>query len=179
MFKVAIIGPESTGKSSLCKSLADYFYTAYVPEFARNYLLTYGKEYTQNDLLKIAEGQTASEKIIEQANASKPFLFIDTEMTVMRVWSEFVFNRCDNRILIKAAEQHYDLFLLCNTDLPWEADELREYPDEASRIKLFHYYLDAMVHQNTPFEIIKGQNESRLKQAINTVEYFSDIKIKD
>ena len=133
MRKIVIIGPESTGKSSLARSLAEHYHTGWVKEYAREFLLTHGKEYTYEDLYTIACGQIALEFKTTEAFSEKPLLFIDTDLHVVRVWSEFVFNRCDNRILQHIARQSYDLYLLCNTDLPWEADELREYPDLESR----------------------------------------------
>lgn len=172
--KIVIIGPESTGKSTLCTQLATHFKTKWVPEYARTYLETNGTNYTFENLYEIAVGQLASEDAavtaLQQQHLVQPTpLFIDTDMYVMKVWSEFVFNKCDNRILNHINQRSYDLYLLCNVDLPWVKDNLREYPDLATRDKLFHYYKDAMVTQQTPWVIIKGNYEQRLQQAIAAV----------
>ena len=142
--KIVVIGPESTGKSTLCEQLADHFKTEWVPEFARNYLLEIRRPYTYEDLL-----------------------FIDTDMYVMKVWCEYVFKKCYGFILDQIATRKYDGYLLCNTDLPWVADELREYPDLESREKLFHMYKDLMINQSTPWIEITGDYDQRLQQAIN------------
>lgn len=178
--KIVIIGPESTGKSTLCQELATHFNASWVPEFAREYLLTNGTDYTFTDLYKIAEGQIAGEESVIKitgrelnsvADARAPrSIFIDTDLYVIKVWSEFVFNKCDNRILDQIATRTYDLYLLCNTDLPWEQDELREYPDPATREKLFQYYKDAMANQQVPWAIISGRKEERLSKAIQAVD---------
>lgn len=166
--KIVIIGPESTGKSTLCEALAQHFNTSWCPEFAREYLLSYGTNYTYNDLLTIAKGQLAlEEEMALQANNG--LLFIDTNMYVMKVWCEFVFDKCHPWILEQIVNRRYDLYLLCNTDLPWVKDELREYPDLETRNKLFHYYKDLLVNQATPWVEISGNYENRLQQAIAAI----------
>jgi NadR type nicotinamide-nucleotide adenylyltransferase len=176
MKKIAIIGPESTGKSFLCEQLAFHFKSNWAPEYAREYLLTYGTQYTYENLYTIAHGQIKNEEdAVLQLNASNNKtgtdapLFMDTDLYVIKVWSEFVFNKCDNRILKMIAARSYDMYLLCNTDLPWVADELREYPDLEIREKLFHYYKDCLVQQHVPWKIISGGYDERLAVAIKAV----------
>jgi len=173
MKKVAIIGPESTGKSTLCSELAAHYQTLWCPEYAREYLLKHGMNYKHEDLLKIAIGQLQLEdEYVKEMLKRKPgnaLLFIDTNMYVMKVWDEFVFGKCHPFILDQIVERKYDLYLLCNTDLPWIADELREYPDLESREKLFHIYKDIMVNQSVPWVEISGDYEERLKKAIEFV----------
>ena len=97
-------------------------------------------------------------------------LFIDTDMYVMKVWCEFVFNRCHRFILDQINERQYDLYLLCNTDLPWVQDELREYPDLHTRQKLYQMYKDIMTNQSVPWIDIRGDYDERLKRAIEAVD---------
>ena len=66
-------------------------------------------------------------------------------------------------------KKKYDLYLLCNIDLPWVKDELREYPDEQQRIKLFHIYKSILENQQTPWHLISGTNEQRLKNAVTAI----------
>lgn len=170
--KIVIIGPESTGKSSLCKGLAGYFNTVWVKEYAREYLLKHGTHYTYENLYTIAQGQIRleDEALLALAGAQQKPLIIDTDMQVMKVWSEFVFGKCDNRILTSIATRPYDLYLLCDIDLPWVKDELREYPDLQIREALFHHYKQAMVCQHVPWKIISGVNEDRLDMAVKAVK---------
>ncbi len=174
--KIVVIGPESTGKSTLCEQLAAHYKTGWVKEYAREYLLTNGKEYTYENLLDIAKGQiNLEESAVAGILLSTPgtrHLFIDTDMYVMKVWSEFVFQKCNNWILNRIAERKYDLYLLCNVDLPWVKDELREYPDLVSREKLYHYYKESMTTQDVPWIDISGNYEERLKKAIVAVDRY-------
>jgi len=174
--KIVVIGPESTGKSTLCAQLAEHYNTKWIPEYAREYLLEHGTNYKFEDLYTIAEGQLKGEDdIINNMMLFKPStlnpqpVFIDTDLNVIKVWSEFVFNKCDNRILTGIAKRHYDLYLLCNTDLPWVKDELREYPDLLTREKLYHYYKETMLNQTVPWVDISGNYEERLQKAIVAV----------
>jgi len=170
--KIVIIGPESTGKSTLCTQLAAHYHTIWVREYAREYLLEHGMDYTYNDLLTIAQGQIdAEEAAIKQLTATNtPLLFIDTDMQVMKVWCEFVFNQCHDWVLEQLAQRQYDLYLLCNTDLPWVKDELREYPDLPTRERLFGIYKSMMQNQSVPWVEISGTHEQRLQQAIEAVD---------
>lgn len=170
--KIVVIGPESTGKSTLCEQLAQHYQTTWCPEFAREYLLTNGKTYSYDDLLFIAKGQLAlEEEYAAMTHHSKP-LFIDTDMYVLKVWCEFVFGKCHRFILDKIIVRKYYLYLLCNTDLPWTADELREYPDLATRQKLYAMYKDIMINQPVPWIDISGQQEKRLAKAIAGIDAF-------
>lgn len=159
--KIVIIGPESTGKSTLCKQLANHYKTLWCPEFAREYLLKNGTHYTFEDLATIAKGQLQLEEEYEQKVKKETLnmtmknsysnLFIDTNMYVMKVWCEFVFGKCHQFIIDEIASRKYDLYLLCNIDLPWIKDELREYPDEKPRQDLFNIYKAILQNQSTPW----------------------------
>ncbi|MBC7534629.1 MAG: ATP-binding protein [Ferruginibacter sp.] len=171
--KVVVIGPESTGKTTLCEKLAAHYKTGWVTEYAREFLGLNGKAYNADDLLTIAEGQLKNEAYatfnMEHSKAPTKFLFIDTDLYVIKIWSEFVFNSCANSILTQIASRQYDLYLLCNTDVPWVNDALREYPDKQRREHLFHMYKDAMINQSAPWVEINGNYEQRLNRAIDAV----------
>lgn len=177
--KIVIIGPESTGKSTLCKQLAAHYQTVWVEEYAREYLLKNGTNYSFENLLDIAKGQIEREQVAvdswQLATKSKTAnlksqIFVDTDMYVMKVWCEFVFEKCHHWILNRIVERKYDLYLLCNIDLPWVKDELREYPDLEIREKLYQQYKDIMLNQNVPWVDISGTYEERLQKALNAVD---------
>jgi NadR type nicotinamide-nucleotide adenylyltransferase len=183
VIKIVAIGPESTGKSTLCERLASHFSTVWCKEYARAYLLEHGRDYTYDDLLTIAKGQLQAEddavlqltaKLVLPETGKRPFpatlLIIDTDMIVMKVWSEFVFGRCHSFILDEIVKREYHGYLLCKPDLDWVKDELREYPDLETRDQLYHHYKDAMVNQSTPWHEVSGQDPDRTESAIAWVE---------
>lgn len=168
MKKVVIIGPESTGKSTLTEQLATHYQTVWCPEFAREYLKENGTDYSFDDLLNIARGQiTLEDNLLTQAKNN--FYFIDTDMYVMKVWCEVAFNNCHTWILKQIAARNYDLFLLCDTDLPWIKDDLREYPDLETRRRLFKMYKDLLVTQRTKWAVISGNYAERLQVSLSVI----------
>jgi NadR type nicotinamide-nucleotide adenylyltransferase len=168
MKKVVIIGPESTGKSTLTEQLATHYKTAWCPEFAREYLKENGTDYSFDDLLNIARGQiTLEDNLLTQAKNN--FYFIDTDMHVMKVWCEVAFNNCHTWILKQIAARNYDLFLLCDTDLPWVKDDLREYPDLEIRRRLFKMYKDLLVNEGTKWAVVSGNYAERLQIALSII----------
>ena len=180
--KIVIIGPESTGKSTLCEELAAHYHTEWVREYAREYMLTHkGKDYNYDDLSTIARGQLALEDAAAAlcggaTGTRNGVLFIDTDLYVMKVWSEYVFGRCETWILKEIAARHYDGYLLCRADLPWADDPLREYPDLATRERLYHIYKDILINQAVPWAEIGGQAGERLQNAIEAVERLTDTR---
>ena len=180
--KIVVIGPESTGKSTLCAALAAHYQTIWTPEYARAYLSKHGTKYTYDDLLRIAKGQVQNEAAaiakLHQQIAEHPEkkisnkLILDTDMYVMKVWCEYVFNNCHHYILEQINQQIYDLYLLCDIDIPWVADEMREYPDAGPRIELFTTYKELLINQKTPWGIVSGTGKQRTEHAIQLIEQY-------
>jgi nicotinamide riboside kinase len=178
--KIVVLGPESTGKSSLCAALAVHYQTIWTPEYARQFLSEQGTKYTYADLLTIAKGQIKNEvRSIElldhknednQGQASTNKLIVDTDMYVMKVWCEYVFNNCHHYILEQINQRSYDLYLLCDIDLPWTADEMREYPDAGPRLELFTLYKELLINQKTPWGIVSGTGNQRTENAIKLID---------
>lgn len=165
--KIAIVGPESTGKSTLSRLLSEYFKAAWVPEYAREYLNKIGRSYQKNDLLRIAKQQVALE---EKAETSHDLVFCDTNLLVIKIWSEFKYGDCHPWILENIRQRFYDLHLLTNIDLPWQDDPQREHPH--AREQLFNLYKNELEQMKVRYETIEGQHEKRLQQAIMAVKKY-------
>ncbi|MDR7128594.1 NadR type nicotinamide-nucleotide adenylyltransferase [Algoriphagus sp. 4150] len=165
--RILILGPESTGKSTLAGGLATYFGEPWVPEFAREYLEKLGREYCYEDLVKIGKGQVALED--EVAEEAKNFLFCDTDLRVIHIWSEHRFGKTDPWVMDQIAERIYDLILLTDTDLPWTPDPQREYPELEMRQYFFKKYLQLAQESGFPFLIISGDRKTRLNTAVAAV----------
>jgi NadR type nicotinamide-nucleotide adenylyltransferase len=165
MKKIAIIGPESTGKSTLTKGLANHFHEPFVLEYGRKYLEENGSEYGESDLLKISKGMLQEEQ--EQAKKATHFLFCDTDLIMMKVWYEVKFGKPHPFVLEKLSEKPYDFYLVCAPDLPWEADPLRENPN--MREELFERYQKELKNYNFEYSIISGK-ANRLIKALKIIK---------
>lgn len=164
--RIAIVGPECTGKSSIAVSLTSHYKTQWVPEFAREYLNQLGREYVQRDLIEIAKGQLSAED--ELAQKATHILICDTNLVVIKIWSEFKYGNCDPEIIQLLNSRMYDLHLLTDIDIPWENDPLREHPNE--RQTLFNIYQSELEKMNVPFIKISGSEEQRNSMAIQAID---------
>ena len=126
MTKIVLTGPESTGKSTLAKRLADHFGASMVPEFARYFIDSLDRDYIEPDLLEIAKGQLDYEQ--HQSLLTNQLLICDTNLLTIKIWSEFKFGKCDPQILRWIEALKYDHYLLCGTDVAWQFDPAARKP---------------------------------------------------
>jgi NadR type nicotinamide-nucleotide adenylyltransferase len=162
--KIAITGPESTGKTTLARDLAKEFNTIWIPEFAREYLEKKEGKYSFEDIKIIAEEQ---EKTWARASQEE-VVFFDTEFTVLKIWSEVKLGKVDPYIIDSLENQNFNHYLICDpTGVEWVEDPLRE--DANNREELFELYLRVMRSNNRSFTIISGTWKERLNQAISVV----------
>ncbi|MEZ7498999.1 DUF4301 family protein [Flavobacterium sp. Arc3] len=176
IIKIAMFGPESTGKTTLAIQLANHYKTAWVPEFARNYLQEKWNEKQQicdvDDMLPIAYGQTKLEN--EGQSVANKYLFCDTNLMVTKVFSEVYYNYCDP-LLDKAAQEHeYDLFFLTDIDVPWEKDDLRDRAE--GRDIVFGLFKKSLIENNKPFITLSGDKDLRLQKAISIIDDLAKAK---
>ncbi|MEX2514025.1 MAG: ATP-binding protein [Cyclobacteriaceae bacterium] len=166
--KVVVIGPESTGKSTLTAALAKHYQEPWVPEYARDYLYSLNRGYHFEDLLKIAKGQI--EKEIELEEKADGLLFCDTDLHVIKVWSEHSFGKLDPWIKETMTSRRYDLYLLTDIDVPWEPDPLREHPHPKMRKYFFDLYHEYLKATGVPYLKISGDPQARLNAGIQAVD---------
>ncbi len=165
--RIAITGPESTGKTTLTEYLAAHFSGVAIPEFARIYLENLGRAYNYDDILHIAQQQILSE---DRAVIESEIVFCDTELLVTKIWCDDKFGRCHSWITEELEERNYDLVLLCNTDMPWEPDPQREDPDR--REYLMDLYRKQIVNYYDNVVEISGDGDDRLNLACSVVSEF-------
>jgi NadR type nicotinamide-nucleotide adenylyltransferase len=165
--RVVITGPESTGKTELAQALADRLGTIWIPEYARQYVENLDRPYDYDDVIQIAKHQIAQETEFE-SKMGKGILIFDTWLIITKVWLDLVFGKCPEWILDHIRSSKIDLFLICDTDLPWIADPVRENGGE-KRVELFHLYCNEIRKFGFKYEIVSGIGDSRTENAINAL----------
>lgn len=168
--KIILTGPESSGKTTLARELAQHYHTVWAPEYAREYLSRLDRDYRQEDLLQIARGQLALED--QLAKEADNYLFCDTSLEVIAIWSQVKYGHIDPLILQWIDERTYTGYLLCRPDLPWEADPLREAPQVEQRQQLAHLYRQWLTERELPWQEIYGTGPERLERAIQALQSF-------
>ncbi len=167
--RIVVIGPESTGKTTICEKLALHYNTGWLPEYARTYIESLNRPYTQDDILHIAKKQVELEEELAKSNN---VLFIDTDLIITKVWLLHVFKVCPEWIEEAINNAPRTLYLLCYPDLPWEFDPVRENPE--LREYFFEWYKKEIEALNIPYFIVRGEGEERVK---NCIEEIENIKI--
>lgn len=171
LVKVVLFGPESTGKTTLSSQLARHYNTVWAPEFAREYLQdkwnNERKTCEQSDLIPIAEGQMGLEN--ELARKADKVLVCDTDLLETKVYSEEYYGGfVDPKLDEAAIANTYDIYFLTYIDTPWEADDLRDRPEQ--RLEMFKAFENALKKYNRPYVLLKGDKETRLKKAVAIID---------
>lgn len=173
MFKVAIIGPESTGKTELASGLALHFAADWVPEYARTYVENLTVPYTFQDICNIAQKQIADEKRYDNMSG-EGYVFFDTDLIITKVWFEYCYKTVPDFVTERLQSTPYDLYLLCCTDLPWQPDKVREHGSD--REFFFDWYKKEIEKTGIPYIMITGKGEQRLQNAVEAVQRFVNLK---
>jgi NadR type nicotinamide-nucleotide adenylyltransferase len=160
---IVITGAESTGKSTLTKELAKYFNVPFNPEIARHYIEKLDKNYNYTDVENIARLQI--EQLTMLKNSEHSHIFLDTWLIVTKIWFQVVYNKEPVWLNNEIKRTKIDLFLVCDTDLPWISDSVRENGGEMRNI-LQNKYIETIRNYNFNYKIIGGQNSERLNNAI-------------
>ena len=165
--KIAVTGPECSGKTTLCRALAANFSCLWVPEMARTALEKNGPSYDAVSVEEMARLQMEEERRLERiaSMAGHPWLFCDTDLLVYQIWMEQRFGFCPDWIRERASNPDYSLILLLVPDLPWEEDPLRENP--FNRNVLYDLYENELMKGNTNWNCIGGTD--RLEKAIRLI----------
>jgi NadR type nicotinamide-nucleotide adenylyltransferase len=165
MLKIAILGPESTGKTMLAGQLADHFQSPWVPEYAREYIENLSVAYTYDDICNITRKQIEQEKEIENATNKAKYVFFDTELIITKVWFSYRFGKVPDFLTKQLNSGYFDLYLLCLPDLPWEPDPVREHGED--RDFFFNWYKKEIEQTGKPYVIVSGTGQRRFQNALN------------
>lgn len=169
IIKIAVVGPESTGKSTMSAYLANHFGTVWVPEFARGYCENLNGDYTWQDEVNMFYGQIELEKEM-LPKAKNGLIICDTTFITIKIWSDQLFGKSPQEVLDKLPKHPYDLYLLLDIDLPWEDDPLRDFPDMREHfMQVWHNELQAL---DANYTVISGTGDERYSNAVAAVNQF-------
>ena len=164
MTKVIVTGPESSGKTTLCKQLSEQFKILFTEEFSRKHIDNLDREYLQEDLVIIAKEQLKNEQL---TRSNKQLSLHDTDLITLKIWSEYKYGNCNDWIIsqIEQQKQEKRFYFLCSPDIPWESDPQRENPH--NRDKLFEIYKVELEQLGHNYFILEGQK--RLENSIKKI----------
>ena len=169
--KIAIVGPESTGKSTITQQLAKHYNTPWVTEYARYYCAALTAPCTLQDEINMFHGQVALEESV-LATAEKDFVFCDTTFLTVKIWSDQMFGETPQVVLDALPARPYDLYLLMDIDLPWEEDPLRDFPDLREHfMQVWHRELQQL---QANYVVVSGTTD-RFANAVAVVDNFLKI----
>ncbi len=162
MIRIAITGPESSGKTTLANALGKKLNGTVFPEFARTFLENLDRDYEQSDLDRMCEGH------FTQFNQSEENIqLIDTDFVVLKIWSEVKFGSVSKKIKTAVNSNHFDLHILCTPDIPWEYDPQREHPNR--REELFELYREELVSSKKNYLVVSRTLEERIEKSCDAI----------
>jgi len=165
-FKIAIVGPESTGKTTLAIAIGTSLNVPVVREFARQYLEDRDGEYEEDDLIEIAKGQLLLEA--EGLKGNPEIIICDTNVLEIEAWGLFKYKRTDPLVKKMSSTSSYDLYLLSYPDLPWVKDPLRE--NQHDLMELFELYRQLLKERKLKHFIVRGTGDLRLVNALEAIK---------
>ncbi|WP_201511632.1 AAA family ATPase [Psychrobacter alimentarius] len=180
VISIAILGAESTGKTTLCRDLAEHFGSLWVPEYMRTYLQKKWNDEqltcTWEDLLPIAQGQIKLENTLAKQTAytsdTPTYLFCDTSLFELMVYSNWYYGDCPEALTTAALTHDYDLILLTSVDVPWVADDLRDSPYQREEISAF--FENQLMNHQKAYRHVGGAREDRVQQVAAWLSEISD-----
>lgn len=159
--RVAILGAESSGKSTLAEALAAHYKTLWVPEYLREFVDVHGRVPFEHDQYGIARTQREREQAA-LARAAR-FLFCDTTPLMTAMYSRVYWGRVDADLARLDAHHDYDWTLVTAPDTPWEPDGLQR-ESETVRQKVHGMLLETLGARNIPYVLLKGSLPQRVRQ---------------
>jgi NadR type nicotinamide-nucleotide adenylyltransferase len=172
VLKIAIVGPESTGKSTMSEYLAKHYNTVWVPEYAREYCAKLTGPCSWQDEVNMFYGQLALEKgILPQANR---LIICATTFITVKIWSDYTFGKAPQEVMDELPQHPYDFYLLLDIDLPWQEDPLRDFPDmQEYFMDVWHNELQAL---DANYTVISGVGQDRYDNAVKAIDGFVSKK---
>lgn len=164
---IVVTGAESTGKSTLSKALSEHYHVPFIPEYARKYIESLNRPYTFNDIEIIAQNQIR--ELQKFQNSNHQYIIVDTWLFITKIWFEVAFKKNPDWLLAALSETKIDLFLVCDTNLPWIADPVRENGGD-NRLVLQTRYIKEIKQTGSKLKVVSGVGNNRLQNAIRFID---------
>lgn len=170
--KIAVVGPESTGKSTMAMYLSKEFNTTCVPEYARYYCQHLNRSYTLQDEVNMFYGQVALEEAI--ISTEPKIIICDTTILTVKIWCDYLFTQTPKEVTTEITNRKYDFYLLMDIDLAWQDDPLRDFPNE--REYFLEIWKKELNELGANYMLISGQGNDRLQHGLDAVKTHLRIK---
>lgn len=167
--RIAILGAESTGKSTLAPALAARYGTLWVPEYLREFVETHGRVPFEHDQPGIARTQRAREELLARDPGVGRLLFCDTAPLMTAVYSRIYWGRVPPELLAMEAAHDYAVTLVAGVDLPWVPDGLQRESREV-RQQVHDCLLAVLRERGIPFTLVEGELPERMRQVETVIE---------
>ena len=167
--RIILTGPESTGKTNLAAQLAERYNTVFIPEYAREYIQNLGRPYDYSDIEHIAKYQ--ADQMKEFSSRELKILFVDTYLVITKIWFEWIYKRYPQWLNDELLKTKNDLYLLCEPDLPWYPDPVRENGGEARKV-LFNLYKNELEKNALHYRCVSGKGVERVRHAFEQIDDF-------
>ncbi len=171
--RIVVTGSESTGKTLLAQQLAEHYGVPWVAEFARDYALRKGVALTADDVAPITAGQIAREDAA--LGQSRGIVILDTDLVNTMVSAEQYYGAVPSWISLAAKERLADLYLLCDIDLPWVADTVRD--AQHQRRQMHDAFTQQLTRFGAPFHVVSGKGPERLSRAIAHIDAWRPLPL--
>lgn len=166
LFRVCLYGPESTGKSTLARRLAEHYGTEFVPEVAREIITS--NAFTAEDIIRIGQAQT--DRVLEKSKSANRVLFCDTDVITTAVYSDTYLHHIPPQLDALEKKVHYDQYFLFDIDVPWVADGLRDMGAREQRVRMFERFKKELDRRGIPYIRLTGSYDDREKMIVRVVD---------
>jgi HTH-type transcriptional repressor of NAD biosynthesis genes len=162
---VYFYGPESTGKSFMAKKMAEKYKTGFVPEVARELIIS--NDFNREDIIMIGRAQT--ERIFQKARNANKILFCDTDLITTQIYSRYYLKVVPPVLYELEKMVEYDLYFLFDIDVPWVPDGLRDSGEEKRREEMYEIFRSELERRNIRYIKIQGDWEEREKTIVKEI----------
>lgn len=164
--RICFFGPESTGKSTLAKCLAEHYHTEFVPEVAKEFISS--NQFSAEDIIRIGHAQTV--RVLQKTAIANKILFCDTDLITTEIYSDTYLHVIPPVLKTLEFQVRYDQYFLFDIDVPWVADGLRDLGGK--RKEMFLRFKNELEQRSISYILLTGEHARREEQVVKFVDYL-------